>query len=280
VAKNAIISTETGTKESAISSNRQAKVVDLEIDILDEKIGFRINVGQAQARLTDIVPLARTICSKINDAVIKNIQNNGEQIPCYKGCSTCCKRCLVPLSVPEAFRLKDEVDQAQAPKRQLIRKNCLIASRHLLTQKTTKKFVHQLSNSTSDKPADPDHISDWYSGLKLACPFLHQDICTIYEQRPLVCMEHFIIGSAGGCNDEDCVAEVLDLPIRVSNALGQLASELEGTSIEAVILPLAIIWCDENKKRAERTWPFETMVTRFIEIIQAMAVKNSTAIAV
>jgi Fe-S-cluster containining protein len=280
VAKNAIISTETGTKESTIGSNHQAKTVDLELDIFDEKIRFRINVMQARANLADIVPLARTICSKITFVLLKNIHKNGDQIPCRKGCPACCKRCLIPLSVPEAFRLNDEIDQAPTFKWRLIRKNCLIASHHLLTQKTTKDFVHQLSDSTSNKPTDPDHISEWYSSLKLACPFLHRDICTIYEQRPLVCREHFITGSAGGCNGDNCFAEVLHMPIRVSNALGQLASELEGTTIEAVILPLALIWCDENKKRAERTWPFEMMVKHFAEIIEEMAAKNSTAVAV
>ncbi len=280
MAKNAIISAETGTKESAIGSDRDAKVVDLELDIFEEKISIQIGIGKGRARLADIVPLARTICSKINDVVIKNIQNNGEQIPCYKGCSACCKRCLVPLSVPEAFRLKDEIDQAQAHKRHSIRRNCLIASRHLVTHKTTKKFVHQSAESPSNNPAHLNLISDWYSSLKLTCPFLSQDICTIYEQRPLACREHFIIGSTEGCKNGDSLAEVVDMPIRMSNALVQLSSELEGTTMEAVILPLILLWCEENKKRVERTWPFEMMVKRFVEIIEAMANKNSAAVAV
>jgi len=279
VAKNAIISAETGTKWSAIGSNCDAKVIDLDMDILDEKICIRIGVRQVRARLAAIVPLARTICSKINDVVIKNIRNNGEQISCYKGCSACCKCCLVPLSVPEAFRLKDEIDKAPAEKRNLTWRNCLIASHHLLTQKTTKKFLEQSAESLSNNPAHLNLISDWYSSLKLTCPFLHQDICTIYERRPLVCREHFIIGSAEGCKDENSFAEVVDMPIRISNALGQLASELEGTEEQAVILPLALLWCEDNKKRAEKTWPFETMVTRLVEIIEAMANKDS-AVAV
>jgi len=225
--------------------------------------------------LADIVPLARTICSKITTVVLKSIHRNEGQIPCNKGCSTCCKRCLIPLSVPEAFRLNDEIEKAPIDKSHSIWKDCLNASRHLLTQNTTKKFINQLSVSATHKPASLNHISDWYSSLKLACPFLHQDICTIYEQRPLACREHFIISSTGGCNNENCFAEVLDIPIRVSNALGQLASDLEGTDEEAVILPLILLWCKDHTKRAERTWPFEMMVTRFVEIIKAIADKNA-----
>lgn len=282
MAKNTIISTETGTgtKEWVIGSDRDMKVIGTELNLFNDKINIRIGIGKGRAKLADIVPLARTICSKINDVVIKNVQNNGEQIPCYKGCSACCKRCLVPLSVPEAFRLIDEIYQAPAGKRHLIWRNCIIAARHLLKQKSTKKFINQLSESAPNKPASLNHISDWYSSLKLSCPFLLQDICTIYEQRPLVCREHFIIGSAKGCKDEGFFAEVLDMPIRMSNTLGQLASELEGTNEEAVILPLALLWCEDHIKRAEMTWPCETMVKRFVEIIEAMAGKNAALTAV
>ena len=275
-----IISTESDKdiKEWIIGSNRDVKIIDTELELFNEKIYIQISFGKSRVRLADIVPLARTICSKINDIVIKNIQNNGGQIPCYKGCSTCCKRCLVPLSVPEAFRLKDDIDQSPTDKRHFIWRNCLIASHHLLKQKSTKKIIRHLSESTPDKPANLNHISDWYLSLKLVCPFLRHDVCTIYEQRPLVCREHLIIGSAEGCKDQDPLAEVLDIPIRMSNALGQLASELEGTTVEAVILPLIIPWCKENNKRAEETWPFDMMVERFVEIIKEMANKNIAAV--
>lgn len=261
--------------EQIISSNRDVKVIGTELELLNEKFYIRIGLGKSRARLADIIPLAYTICSKINNVVIKNIQDNGEQIPCHKGCSDCCKRCLVPISVPEAFRLKDDIDRSPTNKRHLIIRNCLIASHHLLKQKSTKKIIRHLSESIPDKSANINHISDWYSSLKLACPFLRHDICIIYEQRPLVCREHFIIGSAEGCKDQDFLAEVLNIPIRMSNALVQLASELEGTGEEAIILPLALLWCKDHVKRAERTWPFEMMVTRFIEIIKEMADKNS-----
>lgn len=258
-----------------VNSYRDSKVVRLELDVLDEKLNFCIVVGQVQARLADIVPLARSICSNIINVVLKKIRSRGEYIPCYKGCSTCCYRCLVPVSVPEAFRLKEEIEKEPAYKRQSIWEDCLNASRHILTHKPPKKFVHKSAESSSNKPANLVLISNWYSSLKLACPFLNQDICTIYQKRPLVCREHFIIGSAEGCEEDDYSAEVVEMPIQVPNALGQLASELEDTNVEAVILPLTLVWCKENKERAARTWPYSMMVERFVEIIKAMAVKNS-----
>ena len=278
--ENIIITAGTEPKGAENDSHCDAKVVILDLDVLDEKIHFRIGVGQGRARLADIVPLARTISTKITEVVLKNIYSKGYQIPCYKGCSACCNRCLVPLSVPEAFRLNEDIKKAPVLKRESIWRDCLNASRHILLHKPPKKIVHRSTEDSSNKPADINLISSWYTSFNLACPFLQQDVCTIYEQRPLACREHYIIGSAEGCSEEHSSAEVLEMPIQMPNALSQLASELEGTGEEALILPLALVWCKQNKKRAARTWPYEMMVKRFVEIIEVMASTNYDVVAV
>jgi len=57
-----------------------------------------------------------------------------------------------------------------------------------------------------------------------------------------------------------------------------LGCELEDTSAEAVMLPLVLFWAQENVERARQTWPAAMMVERFVEILKAMASKNSTAV--
>jgi len=164
-------------------------VIGLELDVLGKELNFRVDVGQVRARLADIVPLARTLCTKITDVVVESILSDGGNIPCCKGCAACCARYLV-----------------------------------------------------------------------------------------LACREHFVNGSAEACKGERGTTEVVEMPVQIPNALAQLAGELEGTSAEAVILPLALVWCEQNPERAERTWPAVMMVKRFFEIVKAMASKNSTAV--
>lgn len=86
-------------------------------------------------------------------------------------------------------------------------------------------------------------------------------------------------GTAKVCRGEHGAAEVLEMPVQMPSALGQLASELEGTNVEGLILPLALVWCEENQERAERTWPFAMMVNRFFEIIREMACENSATLS-
>jgi hypothetical protein len=65
--------------------------------------------------------------------------------------------------------------------------------------------------------------------------------------------------------------------VSILEALGQLTAELEQSDIEAVMLPLAFAWAQENLHRAERTWPAVEMVKRFVEIMQEIALKKLAA---
>jgi Fe-S-cluster containining protein len=260
--------------------NGGTEVIGLELNILGKELSFHIDVGHGQARLADIVPLARTLSTEITNAVVESIHSDGGNIPCCKGCATCCGPYLVPLSVPEVLRLKEEISAAPQHQRQSMFRACLLSAKRILSQKPPTSLMSQTTESSRFSSAELELVSNWYADLKLTCPFLYNNVCTIYKQRPLACREHFVKGSADACVDEHSTAKVVEIPVQVTNALAELASELEGTSVEAVILPLVFPWCEENAGRAERTWPAVMMVKRFFEIVRKMASKNSTAVVV
>jgi Fe-S-cluster containining protein len=265
------ISTKPGGSRSAASGRYTSgkKVIGLELDILGETLSFRIGVCKDRARLADIVPTARTLCDIITDVVVAIARSKGNHMPCGIGCSACCNRYLVPLSVPEALRFREETDAAPAHRREYIWTSCLHSARLILKRKPPKSLMPRTEEVSAVKSVDLNLVSNWYSNLKLACPFLRNHECTIYEQRPLACREHFIIGSARGCKGLRGLAEVLEMPVQLPNVLAKLAADLEGTGLEAVILPLAPVWCQENSERAKRSWPAEMMVRRFVEIVEA-----------
>ena len=83
-------------------------VIRLVLDVFGEPVDLVVNVKEEGARLADIVPLARAVSAKITDKVGEIARLNGATIPCGKGCSACCNY-LVPLALPEVFRLREEV---------------------------------------------------------------------------------------------------------------------------------------------------------------------------
>ena len=110
------------------SRNSKAKVIGLKLDIIGKELNFRIAVGQGQATLADIVPLARIVCDKVTDVIVESIHSDGAGIPCREGCDTCCSRCLFPLSIPEALRLNEEISENPPTWREQILQKSLLAA--------------------------------------------------------------------------------------------------------------------------------------------------------
>lgn len=267
--------------ESAGAGGERRNTVDvigLELDIPGEPLHFRIGVADGPAKLADIVPLARAICTKITDVVIKKTQMNEEHIPCRQGCSACC-RYIVPVSIPEAFRMREELLARPASQQKLMQRSCLLAARRILKRKPTKLLAKQATENQSNDIAGLKALADWYAALNVPCPFHCMGICTVYGQRPIACREHLVKGSARACSGRRGEAEVIDIPVQVGNALCLLSSRLENTCEEAVMLPLAFIWCDENLHRSEQTWSAKMMVEQFVDIIGVMAKEKSEAVA-
>jgi Fe-S-cluster containining protein len=186
------------TRGASGTSNCLKKVIGLEIDILGEALSFRIGVGEGRARLADIVPPARALCDRITEIVLRRTGRAESQIPCGKGCSACCERCLVPLSVPEALWFREEIIGEPASRREFTWKSCLRAAQLILQQRPPESLIYKTDASNPVQAVDMNRISNWYTSLNLACPFLFNDVCGIYEQRPLACREHFVKGVFGG----------------------------------------------------------------------------------
>jgi Fe-S-cluster containining protein len=275
-----IIGLEPGKSASttSVKRKREVSIIGLKLNILGKALNFRIGVAKRQARLADIVPLARTVCTKITDAVVESISRQGGSVQCRKGCSACCSRYLVPLSIPEALRLREEILVEPVHRRKSMQRACIFAAQRILNKKPPIPVAAQITLSSSDNLVFLELLSSWYSSLKVPCPFLAGGVCTIYKQRPLACREYFVAGSPSACAGCRGEAEVVKTPVRIVEVLGRLASELEGTRVEAVILPLALPWAQENPQRRRQTWPTKMMVERFVEIIKAMAEENSSAV--
>ncbi len=242
-----------------------SKIIGLELDIPGRHLDFCI-AATGHARLADIVPAARVICGKITDTITEQIRLRRGCIPCHKGCPACCSY-LVSLSVPEVFCLRQEIflKPKYLPANML--RTYFLASRQVMKRRPPSPVSDQSSWKTPVNPSELSALSDWYERLNLNCPFLYNSQCAIYHQRPLVCREHFVVGSAQGCRGGCGNAQVIEMPVQMGNILCQLAKELCRAD-DTVMMPLALAWYEENKQLDERTWPAGMMTKLFVEIIK------------
>lgn len=249
-----------------------AESISLDFDILGGTVHFRISVARGQARLSDIAPLARRLSTKLALVVLERLGEKGEFVPCRKGCSTCCSY-LIPLSVPEVFRFREEVLAMPAEQGRAVLRLCLDTAERILEVGPGEFDTSGLAET--DEQIEINRVGRWYGGLEAACPLVSDGLCTLYEQRPIVCREHIVTGSALLCQAERTdKSHVVAMPVSVVQALGELAAELEQSDIEAVMLPLALPWAEEHIWRSQRRWPAVSMVERFVEILKAAASKD------
>jgi Fe-S-cluster containining protein len=251
------------------------KTISFELNIIGQPTYFSICVAQKQAKLSDITPLARMLSTKLAIMMLDKLHSNGELVPCRKGCSACCNY-LIPLSVPEAFRLREEVLAMPTEQGRAVSHSFLDTAKIILNEKPKIFEINESAEASCQ--IQINELSKWYASLKLACPFLSNNLCTSYVHRPVACREYIVTGSALLCEDEwSDESQIVQMPISILDCLGQLAAELEQSDIEAVMLPLALPWVQENLERSERTWPAVAMVECFVEILQALNIEQSKA---
>jgi Fe-S-cluster containining protein len=245
-------------KEEKKTTHRK---VELNLEIIDESVLFQIDVIPIMIKISEIVPLVRELSSKISDIIRTKLNEHGNSIPCHKGCSTCCGY-LVPLSVPEAFRLREEVISMPENHRKAVLKSFLTSSKKILDEKPEDLNLLSINQ-----------ISEWYSSLELICPLLSDDICSIYDNRPAVCREYLVTGIE--CkNTHEGNFHKIDWPVSIAEALGLLSAEFEQIDTESIMLPLALPWAEENLNRDTKKYPSEEIVQRLIAIIQELSIKS------
>lgn len=243
------------------------EIIKAEIPVFEEEVHLCITVEDGQATLADIVPLARAITDRLCAVALDILSENGQCVSCQKGCHACCNY-LVPLSFSEVFQLRKELSAEHANYRNTILHRCIDSTRKILESGFTKK----LQCSSTNNFYELSRLNEWYAELNISCPFLQDGSCTMYEQRPLACREHSAIGNPDICKSTpEYNPEVVPASVSILEALGQLNAELNGSNIEAVILPLALTLPEDYFGDSTDSWPASTMVRRFIDIIKMMA---------
>lgn len=232
--------------------------IDLDLPV-GGALPARLAVLPGAARLSDLVPAARALASRLACRAIERLHAAGLTVPCCKGCKGCC-RYLVPLSIPEAARIAEEIRNLPDPIHRAFAVRFLTALEKLLASDPPP--------TDADEPG-ADALSRWYADLDITCPLLTDSICAFYDGRPIACREHMVTSEAGAC-DGGCPRPVPP-SVSILEALGELSAEMEGGDVEAVMLPLAPVWAYENVARATRTWPAVELVEAFSAVLQRLA---------
>jgi len=181
------------------------------------------------------------------------------------GCAACC-RMLVPLSPPEAFSLLDYVEQLPQERRAALEQKLEASKAALAGHGVLDRLlaVAHADAPISDEELEP--INRAYYALRHPCPFLEEEMCSIYEARPAACRELLVTSPAQLCNDmAENPVEPIPVAVRIGTVLGLLWSALTGDAPRLIPLPLALDWARQHRKAADRRWAGSHLVDRMLD---------------
>lgn len=112
--------------------------------------------------------------NKITDEITSYFDEQKDYLKCKQGCSLCCSNSYYPVSELEYAYLKKGLESFSKEDIESLQTNALEI------YKQRKEFLK----------TNPD-----VKAFSYVCPFLKNDLCTVYKHRPLVCRTHGLIAN-------------------------------------------------------------------------------------
>ena len=227
---------------------------EIAIDTPAGRLTTAVDVPNAFVPVTAIIPLLRRMGEEAQALEESRLSAAGETRSCTKGCSACCHM-LVPLSPPEVFALNNFIHSLPAEKQDRISYRLAQAKSVLLAHGLWHRLIE-----LGESPQPPDDsilepINREFYALRLACPFLEENMCSIYDERPAACRELLVTSPPERC-DDIVMNEITPIhaPVRISPVLGWLWSELTESPPRLIPLPIVLDWGARHSRENERTW--------------------------
>ena len=229
------------------------------------QITTAVEVPTGFVPVTAIVPLIRRFGEEAQALEVAHSTDASKTPSCHKGCAACC-RMLVPLSAPEAFALGEWVRSRPTDQQERIVARLVEAKTQLLSQGLWER-LSELCNAP-EQPKDDvlEVMNREYYALRLPCPFLEEEVCTIYEARPAACRELLVSSPPERCDDLiNNSVDPISAPLLVSTVLGLLWQELTKSPTRLIPLPVALDWAKGHEQENQQTWRGVELLDRALD---------------
>lgn len=224
--------------------------VDVSVDGLKVRIEERI--PDRPVRLDELLPALSSIDDRLIDAAVARLEATGKRISCARGCSACCRVQPVPVTPPEASALARLVEALPEPRRGVVRSAFAAAVERLRAAGLYDAYMRRDPDLTH---AAAVAISRRYMTLSFTCPFLADDACSIYADRPFVCRQYLVTSPPDLCAAPlDNPVQPVRAPAAFATAMLQAGEALLGRAQYTVPLILALEYERANRVDLERTY--------------------------
>ena len=240
---------------------------DIAVNTPAGRLNTALDVPTGFVPITSIVPLTRRLGEEILKLEEHQSRQIGRTVSCRMGCAACC-RMLVPLSPPEAFSLVEYIEQLPTERREVIERKVARTKADLAEHGLLDRLqaVADAECPIPDEELEP--INRAYYALRHPCPFLENEMCSIYEARPAACRELLVTSPAALCDNlVENPVDPVPVSVRIGTVLGLLWATVTGSAPRLIPLPLALDWARQHREAASRQWVGSHLIDRMLDII-------------
>jgi Fe-S-cluster containining protein len=244
--------------EAIRGPDEPAATATIGLRVSEQQLRLEITVPSGPARLRQLLPVFQGLTNTVVAVAVENAERQGQAISCRKGCGACCRQ-LVPVSVSEAEALSKLVEAMPESRRSEVRRRFAEVGRRL----AEAGLLDQLRQPGPAPGRELRPLGLAYFRLGLACPFLEDESCSIYADRPLACREYLVTSPAEECARPSAeTVRMVPLPAQVGAAVRALDRQESSHGGGWVPLTLALEWV-EGHPEEPATRPGTTLLQEF-----------------
>jgi Fe-S-cluster containining protein len=223
---------------------------NLKLSVGNLKIAQPITVPTNPVPATEVVPALQGLVNAVVEAAEKQSATTGREISCRKGCGACCRQ-LVPISRTEGEALLALIEAMPGERQEAVRSRFAAAEAAIVQAGLAERAGR-----------DDRELSLAYFALKVPCPFLEDESCSIHPDRPLVCREYLVTSPAELCSGP---AQEGVTPVAVPK-VSLAARRLQDDKDEWFPLALLMHWARSRPRDVERR-PGPQWIERFLKLV-------------
>jgi len=234
--------------------------------ILGEPVCVEMPTPPARMRLDEMLPTLYALQDGFSEV---GTRRHGRPVSCARGCAACCRIQPVPVTPIEAYALLLLVEGLPEPRKSAVVSRFAECAARLNEAGLAEGFL------TGRRPSSQEQAKAeamQYFDLKLACPFLEDDACSIYPARPFTCREYFVTTPPDLCTDPigNPVRTVPGI-VQAVQANGATAAAFLGSVGFAVPLTLALLYAGKHRAVLEREYDSNRVISHSVADLYAVA---------
>jgi Fe-S-cluster containining protein len=181
-----------------------------ELQIGEQTINAAVQLPSEPIRPVDLLPVLFGFSNAIIGAAVE-----GEPVSCRAGCAACCRQ-VIPISETEGMYLANLIDEMPPDRKAAILERFRAAENRIASAGLTGTLKFEALTTAEERRK----AADKYFELRIDCPFLESELCSIHQHRPLACREYLVTSPAPNCWTPSAdTIEMVPMPKKLSYVL-------------------------------------------------------------